>query len=123
MSNAASSEHRLLARERDESNRAEASSPLPPDHPLDHPDNRIQLLENRVAFLEAEQKRFTNALIQLLENRVAFVEAEQKRFTNALISAGAFLFKNPASKMMLAAFPKEMQNKLKEFFDGTQTGQ
>ncbi|SRR6266478_4553853 len=61
------------------------------------------------------------ALINL-ERRVAYLESEQKRFTNALISAGEFIFKNPASKMMLAAFPKEMQNRLKEFFESKQSG-
>jgi len=71
-------------------------------------------------FLQSDSPLFTR-IIQL-ENRVAFLESEQARFTNALISAGKFLFENPASKMMLMAFPKEMQIKLKEFFDGTQTG-
>ena len=52
-----------------------------------------------------------------LESRVVLLEAEQKRFTDALLNAGKFLFENPASKMMLAAFPKDVQTKLREFFD------
>jgi len=71
--------------------------------------------------LSTDSPNLLHRIIQL-ENRVAFLESEQARFTNALISAGKFLFENPASKMMLMAFPKEMQSKLKEFFDGTQTG-
>lgn len=55
--------------------------------------------------------------VHRLEARIVVLEAEQKRFTDALVNAGEFLFKNPASKMMLAAFPKEMQTKLKDFFD------
>jgi hypothetical protein len=53
-----------------------------------------------------------------LEHRIVHLESEQKRFTNALLGAGKFIFDNPASKMMLAAFPKEAQNKLREFFAG-----
>lgn len=62
---------------------------------------------------EKEQK------IQSLELRVAHLENEIARFQTALVMAGKFIFENPASKMMLAAFPKEMQSKLKEFFSGT----
>lgn len=54
--------------------------------------------------------------IHALEQRIAKLESEQARFSNALINAGKFIFDNPASKMMLAAFPKEMQTKLREFF-------
>jgi hypothetical protein len=54
--------------------------------------------------------------IHKLENRVTKLESEQLRFTNALINAGKFIFDNPASKMMMAAFPKEVQTKLREFF-------
>lgn len=51
-----------------------------------------------------------------LEQRIADLEKEKVRFTDALVNAGKFIFDNPASKMMLAAFPKEMQTKLREFF-------
>ena len=51
-----------------------------------------------------------------LESRIVKLESEQKRFTDALLQAGKFIFDNPASKMMLAAFPKEAQAKLREFF-------
>jgi hypothetical protein len=81
-------------------------------------EQRIANLETRLTTLEINIKNFALEI----SHRVAHVESEQNRFTTALISAGEFLFKNPASKMMLAAFPKEMQTKLKEFFDGTQTG-
>lgn len=57
--------------------------------------------------------------IAQLEERIVRLESEQMRFTNALINAGEFIFKNPMSKMMMASFPKEVQNKLKEFFGGT----
>jgi hypothetical protein len=56
---------------------------------------------------------------QQQEARIKHLESEQKRFTNALLGAGKFIFDNPASKMMLAAFPKEAQNKLREFFAGS----
>lgn len=58
----------------------------------------------------------THQYIHNLERRIADLEKEKERFSAALINAGKFIFDNPASKMMLAAFPKEMQNKLREFF-------
>jgi hypothetical protein len=60
----------------------------------------------------------THDYLHKLEARVQHLESEQKRFTDALVNAGQFIFNNPASKMMLAAFPKEVQAKLKEFFNG-----
>lgn len=58
----------------------------------------------------------THQYIHGLERRIADLEKEKVRFTDALVNAGKFIFDNPASKMMLAAFPKEMQTKLREFF-------
>jgi hypothetical protein len=57
--------------------------------------------------------------IHVLENRIAQLESEQVRFRDALLNAGKFVFQNPASKIMLAALPKEAQKKLKDFFDGS----
>jgi hypothetical protein len=54
--------------------------------------------------------------VHKLEMRIIDLEKEKVRFTDALVNAGKFIFDNPASKMMLAAFPKEMQTKLREFF-------
>lgn len=51
-----------------------------------------------------------------LTNRVAILEAEQKRFMDALKFAGEFLMKNPASKMILMSLPKEVKAKLQETF-------
>jgi hypothetical protein len=56
--------------------------------------------------------------IRNLQQRVRNLEAEQKRFTDALQYAGKFLFSNPASKMILMSLPKEMKEKLQEYFSG-----
>ena len=53
-----------------------------------------------------------------LENRVAVLEAEQKRFMESLQFAGKFIFNNPASKMITMSLPKEVQQKLKDYFRG-----
>ena len=54
-----------------------------------------------------------------LEQRIVILEAEQKRFIEALRNAGAMLFSNSGPmKMFAAAFPKEMKAKLQEFFKG-----
>lgn len=52
-----------------------------------------------------------------LEHRIVHLEAEQKRFTDALKNAGNFLFNSPQGKMIAIAFPKEMQERLREFFN------
>ena len=57
-----------------------------------------------------------------LENRLAILETEVQRFKNALFAAGEFMMKNPATKMMISALPKDAQKQLKEFFDGQATG-
>jgi len=53
-----------------------------------------------------------------LENRVARLEAEQARMSAAMINAGKFIFESAQGKMVMMAFPKEMQNRLREFFSG-----
>jgi hypothetical protein len=65
------------------------------------------LAENAVPALSASPS---------LEERVAILEAEQKRFTDALIKAGEFIFNSPQGKMISMAFPKAMQEAIKEFF-------
>jgi hypothetical protein len=54
--------------------------------------------------------------IHAMESRIAHLELEAKRFEDALLKAGQFIFDSPMSKIMLAAFPKEAQNKLRETF-------
>jgi hypothetical protein len=54
--------------------------------------------------------------IHRLEARVEFLESQAKRFEEALLKAGQFIFDSPMSKIMLAAFPKDAQNKLRELF-------
>lgn len=56
--------------------------------------------------------------IHALEQRIIALEAEQKRFMNALQYAGKMLFDNSAMKMFSSAFPKEVKAKLQEFFNG-----
>jgi hypothetical protein len=58
----------------------------------------------------------THQYIHALEQRITILEAEQKRFTDALKNAGNFLFNSPHGKMIAIAFPKEMQERLREFF-------
>jgi len=60
--------------------------------------------------------------IHTLEGRLAKIEAEQNRFTAALMKAGKFIFDSPQGKMIMAAFPKEAQNGLRNFFNGEQNG-
>jgi hypothetical protein len=55
-----------------------------------------------------------------MEARVASLEEKERRFTEALVKTGEMVYKNPATKMMLAAFPKEVQNRLKEFFNANE---
>jgi hypothetical protein len=56
------------------------------------------------------------ARIATLEQRLVKIEAEQKKFMEALVYAGKFLMENPASKMILMSLPKEMKTRLTEFF-------
>jgi hypothetical protein len=50
--------------------------------------------------------------------RIKTLELEVQRFQNALMKAGEFIFKSPQGRMISMAFPKEMQEQLKEFFGG-----
>lgn len=62
-----------------------------------------------------------HAYIHSLESRIVHLEAEQKRFMDALVFAGKMLFENPSFKMISIALPKDMKTKLQEFFKGIQT--
>ena len=61
-----------------------------------------------------------HAYIHSLESRIGHLEAEQKRFMDALIFAGKMLFENPSFKMISMALPKEMKTKLQDFFKSVQ---
>jgi len=54
--------------------------------------------------------------IHHLESRLTHAENELARFSAALVNAGQFIFDSPMSKTMLMMFPKDVQNKLREFF-------
>jgi hypothetical protein len=56
--------------------------------------------------------------IHTLQQRIEKLEAEQLRFTNALKKAGEFIFNSPQGKMISMAFPKEMQDGLRGYFNG-----
>jgi len=53
-----------------------------------------------------------------LEQRIFALEAEQKRFGENIIKMGKFFFDSPQGKMILIAFPKAMQDGLRDFFAG-----
>lgn len=56
-----------------------------------------------------------------LQQRIDALEKEQLRFTNALKKAGEFIFNSPQGKMILMAFPKEMQEGLRGYFGNPTT--
>lgn len=66
----------------------------------------------------SELPQDVHAYIHSLESRIVHLEAEQKRFMDALVFAGKMLFENPSFKMISMALPKEMKTKLQEFFAG-----
>lgn len=54
-----------------------------------------------------------------LESRIAALETALRENHERTKAMGTMIFSNPATKMMLAAFPKEAQTKLKEMFGGS----
>jgi hypothetical protein len=54
--------------------------------------------------------------IHATETRIAKLESDRDRFEQALLNVGKFIFDSPMSKMMLAALPKEAQEKLRSYF-------
>lgn len=57
-----------------------------------------------------------HGFLHTLEGRVQKLEADRDRFETALMNVGKFIFDSPMSKMMLAALPKEAQEKLRGYF-------
>lgn len=64
----------------------------------------------------SENPRTLENRIALLEEKIIRLEAEHARFINALHFAGKFIMTNPASKMILMSLPKEMKEKLQQYF-------
>lgn len=58
--------------------------------------------------------------IHALEQRIVKLESDRDRFEQALLNVGKFIFDSPMSKMMLAALPKEAQQKLRGYFGNQQ---
>lgn len=54
--------------------------------------------------------------IHAIEARILQLENDRNRFEAALLNVGKFIFDSPMSKMMLAALPKEAQEKLRGYF-------
>lgn len=54
--------------------------------------------------------------IHNLLHRITKLEQDRDRFEAALLNVGKFIFDSPMSKMMLAALPKEAQEKLRGYF-------
>ena len=57
--------------------------------------------------------------ISEMETRIADLEFDNQRLKDALKKAGEFVFDSPMSKVFLMGMPKEMQTKLKEFFNAS----
>lgn len=74
-----------------------------------------------INFATPEDAIKAQQLFESFEARLAKVEAEQKRFTDALLGAGKMMFENPQFKMITMAFPKDVKQKLQEFFCNTVT--
>jgi hypothetical protein len=60
-----------------------------------------------------------NATLHELESRISALEFDNERLKSALKKAGEFVFDSPMSKVFLMGMPKEMQTKLKEFFNAS----
>lgn len=63
----------------------------------------IHSLENHIASLVA---------------RVTKLEEENQKSRERTIAFGKSLYQNPMTKMFLSSAPKELQTRIKEFFDG-----
>lgn len=74
-----------------------------------------------INFATPEDAIKAQQLFESFEARLAKVEVEQKRFTDALYSAGKMMFENPQFKMITMAFPKDVKQKLQDFFCNTVT--
>lgn len=69
-----------------------------------------------INFATPEDALKAQLLFDGFNQRLAHVEFEQNRFTNALLAAGEMLFSNPSFKMITMAMPKEIKEKLQKFF-------